>query len=109
LEERTRRFAVGIIRLCSKLPSNPEGKAVRNQLARSGTSIGANYREGNRARSRADFRNRIGICASEANETMYWLEIIEELGWAKQDGLIEFKNECGELLAIFSSIGRSTK
>ena len=40
---------------------------------------------------------------------MYWLEIIEELGWAKQDGLIEFKNECGELLAIFSSIGRSTK
>ena len=76
LEERTALFAVRIIRRSAKLPKDTEGKVIKNQLTRAGTSIGANYREANRARSRADFRSKIKICESESSETVYWLEII---------------------------------
>ncbi|MBW2554519.1 MAG: four helix bundle protein, partial [Deltaproteobacteria bacterium] len=78
LEKRTRKFAVSIIRLSSSLPNTPESIVIRNQIAKSGTSVGANYREANRARSRADFKNKIKICESEASETQYWLEVIVE-------------------------------
>ena len=81
LEKRTRKFAVNIIRLSAKLPNTPEGKVVKNQITKSGTSIGANYRESNRSRSKADFRNKIKICTSEASETQYWLEVIVEANW----------------------------
>ncbi len=106
LEARTRKFAVEIIRLSNKLPNSPEGRVVRNQLTKSGTSVGANYREANRARSRADFRSKIGICASEASETQYWLEIIGETSWVPQEVLFPCNTECSELLAIFSAIGK---
>ena len=79
LEKRTRQFAVKIIHPSMALPQNPEGRVVRNQLTKSGTSVGANYREANRARSKADFRNKIKICESEASETQYWLEIIADI------------------------------
>ena len=74
LEQRTREYAVRIIRLSVKLPDTPEGRVVRNQLTKAGTSIGANYREANRVRSKADFRNKISICESEASETQYCLK-----------------------------------
>ncbi len=106
LEKRTREFAVRIIRLSVKLPNTPEGKVVRNQLTKAGTSIGANYREANRARSKADFRNKISICESEASETQYWLEIIRDMKWISRDYLEPEWKECGELLAIFTSIGK---
>ena len=67
LEERTRKFAIEIILLSGRLPNTPEGRVVRNQIAKSGTSVGANYREANRARSRADFKNKIAICEGEAS------------------------------------------
>ncbi|MCK5033059.1 MAG: four helix bundle protein [Calditrichia bacterium] len=69
LEKRTRKFAIQIIKLSAKLPNTPEERVVRNQITKAGTSIGANYREANRARSKADFRSRIKICESEASET----------------------------------------
>ena len=75
LEKRTRDFAVSIIRLSAKLPNTPEGRVVKNQITKSGTSVGANYREANRARSRADFASKIKICEGEASETQFWLEI----------------------------------
>jgi four helix bundle protein len=78
LETRTRRFAISVIRLSGKLPNSIESKVIRNQLTKAGTSIGANYREANRSRSKADFRSRIRICESEASETQYWLQIITE-------------------------------
>ena len=68
LEKRTRQFAVSIIKISVKLPNTPEGRVVRNQLTKTGTSVGANYREANRARSKADFRNKIKICESESSE-----------------------------------------
>jgi four helix bundle protein len=88
------------------LPNTPEAKVVRNQLTNCGTSIGANYREANRSRSKADFRNKITICETEASETQYWLEVIAEVGWKSYDQVKLEYEECSELLAIFTSIGK---
>jgi four helix bundle protein len=107
LEKRTRTFAVQIIRLSMRLPKTPEGMVIRNQLTKSGSSIGANYREANRSRSKADFRNKIKICESEASETQYWLEVIAETEWLSRDEIKLEYNECSELLALFSAIGKS--
>ncbi len=106
LEERTLIFAVRIIRLSRTLPNTPEGLVVRNQITKSGTSVGANYREANRARSRADFKNKIKICESEASETQYWIEIILNVGWLSLKKVKSVQDECNELLAIFTSIGK---
>jgi four helix bundle protein len=107
LERRTRKFAVVIIRVSTKLPFTPEGLAVRNQITKAGTSIGANYREANRAKSRADFKNRIKICESEASETQYWLEVILEVKWLSWEEMKPVYDECSELLAIFTTIGKN--
>ena len=107
LEKRTRKFAVKIIRLSITLPNTPESMVIRNQITKSGTSIGANYREANRSRSRADFINKIKICESEASETQYWLEVIVEAEMLSWEQVKKDYEECSELLAIFISI--STK
>ena len=78
---------------------------IRNQATKSGTSVGANYREANRSRNKADFQNKNTICESESSETVYWLEIIEELSWAKLANIHTIMAEAKELLAIFTSIG----
>jgi four helix bundle protein len=109
LEQRTKKFAINIINLSSSLPGSPEGLVVRNQITKSGTSIGANYREANRARSKADFSNKMKISESEASETAYWLEIIDELGWADSKVLKSTLNEVNEILAIFTSVGKTLK
>jgi four helix bundle protein len=105
LEKRTRKFAVNIIKLSVTLPNTPEAKAVRNQLTKCGTSVGANYREANRSRSKADFKNKIAICETEASETQYWLEVIVEVEWKTWDQVKSEYDESSELLAIFTSIG----
>jgi four helix bundle protein len=92
LEKRTRLFGVRIIR-----------RVVRTQLTKCGTSIGANYREANRARSNADFRNKIKICETETSETQYWLEVIIDIVWLTIEEIKTEYNECRELLAIFTS------
>jgi len=108
LEMRTKEFGVRIIRLSTALPNTPEARVVRNQITKAGTSIGANYREANRARSRADFKNKIKICESEASETQYWIEVIVEADWLSQEVVKDDYDECSELLAIFTSVGKST-
>jgi len=108
LEKRTRQFAVKIIRLSVLLPNTPEARVIRNQITKSGTSIGANYREANRARSKADFKNKIKICESEASETQYWLEVIVEAKWLPWEKIKPEYEECNELLALFTSIGKGT-
>ena len=96
-----------IIRLSTGLPNTPEGMVVKNQITKSGTSIGANYREANRARSRADFKNKIKICESEASETQYWIDVIVETKWLSWEKVKTEYDEYSELLAIFTSIGKS--
>jgi four helix bundle protein len=107
LEARTLKFAVSIIKLSGKLPNTPEGKVVRTQVMKSGTSVGANYREANRSRSRAEFKSRIKICESEASETQYWMELIGEAGWLTLPQVKGEYKECSELLAIFTAIGKN--
>ncbi len=106
LEARTRAFAIKSINLSSSLPNTPEGKAIKYQLTKSTTSVGANYREANRARSRADFKNKIKICESEASETVYWLTIIADLEWVTVPSIQNLISESEELLALFTSIGK---
>ena len=103
LEKRTCEFAVRIIHLSRTLPNTPEARIIRTQITKSGTSIGANYREANRARSKADFKNRIKICESEASETQYWLEVIAKVKWLSWAKIKWEYEECGELLGIFTS------
>ena len=104
LEKRTKDFAIRIIRLSSSLPNSAEGKVIKNQITKSGTSIGANYREANKARSNADFSNKIKISESEASETCYWLEIIDGMKWIEEKKVNTLLMEANELLSIFSSI-----
>ncbi len=108
LEERTTQFAVRIIKLSANLPNTIEGKIVRNQLAKAGTSIGANYREANRARSRADFRNKIKICESESSETVYLLTIVKLMNWLKPEEIEGEYKEANEFLSLFTAIGKTT-
>lgn len=107
LETWTKRFAISIIQTSAQLPKTPESKVIRNQVTKSGTSIGANYREANRSRSKADFASRIRISESEASETIYWLEIIEELKWIENNVIKGILKEADEILAIFTSISKS--
>jgi len=109
LEKRTRLFAFKILRLSAKLPKTPEGKIIRYQLSKAGTSIGANYREANRARSKADFINKIRLCESESSETVYWLEVIQDQMWLNNEELEPVLNEANELLALFTSIGSTSR
>jgi four helix bundle protein len=109
LEDRTKKFAISIIKLSVSLPGSPEGKVIRNQITKSGTSIGANYREANRAKSRADFINKIKICESEASETIYWLEIISDLNWLDSLQVEGISTEANEILSIYTSVGKKLK
>jgi four helix bundle protein len=68
--------------------------------------MGANYREANRSRSKSDFKNRISICESEASETQYWMEIIVDANWLTREEIEWGYDECGELLALFTAIGK---
>ena len=104
LESRTLKFAIEILNLSASLSKSQEALVIRNQLSKSGTSIGANYREANRSRSKKDFANKIKISLAEASETDYWLEIIAELNWIEKEKIKIIRNEAKELLAIFTSI-----
>lgn len=104
LELRTLQFAISIINLSASLPKSSEALVIRNQITKSGTSIGANYREANRSRSKPDFKNKIKISESEASETVYWVEIISELNWQEPMAIHQIMKESKELLGIFTSI-----
>jgi len=109
LEDRTKKFAVRVIRFVGEFNSSTTGRVISNQLLKSGTSIGANYREANRAVSRRDFTHKISIAEKEASETMYWLEICLETSLGTRKTCGDLLAESRELLAIFTAIGRSMR
>jgi len=109
LEVRTKKFAISIIKLSGSLPKTAERNVIKYQITKSGTSIGANYREANRSRSKPDFINKIKICESEASETVYWLEIVSDMNWIINNRLRLIMAEANEILAIFTSIGKKLK
>ena len=109
MRERTKAFALRTIRMFTALPKTTEARVLGKQVLRSGTSIGANYREANRAVSRPDFTNKIGTIQKEAAETQYWLELLIESGTSKDSNAADLHKESAELLAIFTTIGRKLK
>lgn len=109
LKRRTKAFALRIVRFVGSMPGNAVSRILGNQLLRAGTSVGANYRAACRARSRADFISKIGVVEEEADEALYWLEVIAESGIVKPDGVALLLAEAEELVAIFTATGRTTK
>jgi four helix bundle protein len=109
LETRTKEFALELIDLVERMPRNRAGDVVGKQLLRSGTSIGANYREANRAESRADFHHKLGISTKESAETEFWLELVHESEHLQTEGCADLLKESGELIAILMTIGRNSK
>ena len=109
LEERTLTFAVGIVRLVGGFGRSEAGMVLARQLVKSGTAIGANYREANRAESREDFVHKTAIVLKEASETDFWLELCTrvELGDSAQQAILG--QEARELLAIFTTINRNAR
>ena len=109
LEKRTRKFAVQIIQMSASLTNSPESKVIRNQVTKSATSVGANYREANRPISKADFKNKVKICASETSETQYWLKVIAETGWSTWEKVKNAYDESSELVAISTASGKNMR
>jgi four helix bundle protein len=103
LRERTKRFAIRIIRLFRALPEKADAQIVGKQLLRCGTSVAANYRAVCRARSKAEFIARLGVVAEEADESLFWLEMIEESKMLNPKLLEEILKEARELAPIFSA------
>ena len=103
LKSRTKQFALRILRLTAALPNTPEAKAIRNQLSRSGTSVGANYRASCRARSRAEFISKKGNVIEEADESCYWMELIIEGEFLSAHKVTPLLQEADELTAIMTA------
>lgn len=109
LRDRTKQFAIEIVKLVRIFPRNEESKIIGKQLMRSATSIAANYRAVCRARSKAEFIAKIGIVVEEADETVFWLEMIIELNILSLEKTGELLKEANELIAIFSASNQTAR
>lgn len=109
LHDRTKNFALRVVRLFVSLPKSTEAQVLGKQLLRSGTSVGANYREASRARSKAEFIAKCGDCLREVDETAYWFELLVESGLVAAEKLQPLRVECDELTAIFVTILKRAK
>src|SRR5437667_6234327 len=108
LKERTKRFALRVMRLVDALPKSAKGRALASQLVRSGTSVAANYRASCRARSRAEFISKIGVVEEEADETALWLELTIDSALLTEARVHPLLTEAGELVPIMAASRKST-
>ena len=106
---RTKEFALRIVRMYGGLPRSTEAQVLGKQVLRSGTAVGANYREANRARSNPEFIAKIGDCLKELDETAYWLELLVDSSIVPAAKLAALRDECDQLLAIFTTIAKKAK
>jgi four helix bundle protein len=109
LKQRTKKFALDIIKFVEVLPKGKTAETIGRQLLRSGTSVGANYRASCRARSSADFIAKMGIVEEELDESIYWLELLVDSGIVSPDRIALLTKEADELLAITVSSIRTAK
>ena len=110
LKPRTKAFALRVIRMYSKLPKNDTvAQVLGKQALRSGTSVGANYREASRARSKAEFISKIGDCLKEIEETEFWLELLVDSGCDSATNMDDLLDETCQLIAIFTTIDKNAK
>ena len=103
LKRRTKQFGLRIIGLVESLPNKTTARTIGNQLLRSGMSVGANYRSACRGKSKADFIAKVGISLEEADECLYWLELLQESGIVPGEKLSDLGKEANELVAIFTA------
>src|SRR5687768_9608774 len=101
--QRTKLFALRIMKLINALPRTTAGRAIGNQIIRSGTSVPANYRAACRGRSKAEFIAKLGIVEEEADESALWLELLMESGLVKADRIRDLHREAREITAIISA------
>ena len=109
LKDRTKSFALRIIRVVRSLPSGAEARIMGNQLLRAGTSVAANYRAVCRARSRAEFLSKLGLVIEEADESAFWLELLSEAGLLPAKRLRDLQSEANQLVAIFNASRTTAK
>lgn len=109
LQQRTKRFNIDVIIFCNFLPKTVAGIEIGKQLIRSASSVGANYRASSRAKSKADFINKIQIVIEEADECVYWFEIIQEVRIYRDAEINRLKREAHELTAIFTATNKTMK
>jgi four helix bundle protein len=109
LRDRTKQLAIRIVRLFRGLPKTDEARIMGKQLLRAGTSVAANYRAVCRARSRAEFISKIGVVVEEADETVFWLEMLVETGVLPRARMEELLAEANELLAILAASQRTAR
>ena len=100
IQKRTKAIGVEVIKLIDELPNKPSGWVIGKQIVRSATSVGSNYRSACRAKSAADFINKLKIVEEEADETIFWLEIIEESNLLPKEKIENIQKETNEILAI---------
>ncbi len=98
MKSRTKEFAKKIIELCRALPNNREGRLIGNQVFKSGTSVAANYRAACRGRSKAEFVSKLGIVLEEGDETLFWLELINEMEICDENLVPSLMQECDEIV-----------
>ena len=108
-KKRSKAFALRLIRFIRTLPRTDEATVIGKQLLRSGTSVAANYRAVCRARSKAEFVAKIGVVVEEADETVFWLELVLDLELVSKEVCSELLKEANELLAIFGASQRTAK
>ena len=109
LKDRTKKFALAIIKLVQSLPNNSLCRVIEFQLIKSATSVGANYRAVCRAKSTADFAYKIGVVEEKADETQFWLELNIESKLLPKEQVTPLLSEAKELTAIFTSAGKTAK
>jgi four helix bundle protein len=109
LKDRTKEFAIRIVKLFRALPKTDEARVLGRQVLRSGTSVAANYRAACRARSKAEFVAKIGVVVEEADETVFWLELLVETGIVPLARMNSLLDEANELLAIFAASQHTAK
>ena len=108
-KKRTKAYALGVIHVVESLPGTQTGRVIGNQLLRSGTSVGANYRAAARAKSRADFVSKMGTVEEEADESLYWMELLIEAGLVDVGRLEDLMAEGNEILAMVVSSIRTAR
>ncbi|MBI5944434.1 MAG: four helix bundle protein [Chloroflexi bacterium] len=109
LRERTTSFALRIVRMYSTLPKSTAAQTLGKQVLRSGTSVGAQFRESQRAKSDADFINKLESCLQEADETAYWLELLVKSDIVPASKLESLRKETDEIIAILVTIVTKVK
>jgi len=109
LRARTKAFALRVIKMSQALPRAREANVIGNQILRSGTSLAANYRAAGRSRSRAEFIAKIGVVIEEADETVFWLELLADSGIVLPTKLQQIQDEANQLLAIFAASRKTAR